>query len=76
MFFVLLGEWNPPEYDIHNRVNTFQPYKREARAESHRCAVNRFGKLACNFSTLLRFLEGNLFRKSLNGMTDFRQKGF
>ena len=30
------------------------------RAESRRCEVNTLGKLACNFSTFLRFLEGNV----------------
>ena len=33
--------------------------------ESHRCEENARGKLACNISTFLRFLEGNVFRKSL-----------
>ena len=37
------------------------------RAKYHRCEVNKFGKLACNFSTFLRILEGNLLRKSLTG---------
>ena len=44
MYFILLGEWNPPEYDIQTRGKTFQPDKREeratARAESHLCEVN------------------------------------
>ena len=34
------------------------------RAESHHCAVNTLGKLAGNFSTFSRFLQGNFFRKS------------
>ena len=32
--FCVLGEWNPPEYDIQTRGKTFQSDKREARAKA------------------------------------------
>ena len=66
MYFVLMGEWNPPDQGIHTRGKTFQPAKMKARAkrsESHCCAVNTLGACACNFSTFLRFLTGTHFRK-------------
>ena len=34
-------------------------------AESRRFELNTLGKLACNFSTLLKFLAGKFFRKSV-----------
>ena len=58
------------------------------RAQSHRCAVNTLGILACNFSMclsfshrnsmFLRFLEGILENRvqSLNGVIDFSQENF
>ena len=49
------------------------------RAESHRCEVNKLGKLACNFNTFFtvnqtEFLEN--CRQILNGVTDFNQEKF
>ena len=41
------------------------------------CEGNLSRKLARNFSTFLKFLEGSFFRKSfanLNGVTDFSQR--
>ena len=49
------------------------------RAESHRCEVNTIGKLACNFSTFLSFLEGIVLESRLqdqNGVTDFSKEKF
>ena len=83
MYFILLEEWNPPEYVIHTTGNTFQPDKRgahaESPAESLRCEVNTLGKLACNFSTFCKvsprdFLLDQL--ENLNGVTDFSHRNF
>ena len=54
MYFVLMGEWNPPGYVIHTRGRFFNPPKRKhelKRAKSHRCEVNLLGTFVCNFST-------------------------
>ena len=62
MYFVLLGEWHPPEYVIHTRGKTFNLTRGKQvlkHAESHRCQVNSLGKLACNFKLIFQaFSEG------------------
>ena len=68
MYFVLMGEWNPPEYDIHTRGRPFNLSKGKhvlKRVGSHRWDVNILGIFACNFSLFLKFLQGIHFRKSL-----------
>ena len=68
MYSVLLGECNPPEYDIHTRGKTFQPDKREAcakHAESHHCELSIMEILFVILACFLRFLKGNFFRISL-----------
>ena len=54
--------------------------KRERkRTESHLYEVNTLWKLACNFSTFLRFLEGNFLENRLQNLTevtDFSQEKF
>ena len=48
------------------------------RAESHRCAVNTFGKLACNFGMFFKVsLKGFILENSLqnlNRVADFSQE--
>ena len=68
MYFVLLGELNPPEKAFTLQGRLFNPPKGKhvlKRAESHCCEVNTLGILACNFRTFLRFIKRTLFRKSL-----------
>ena len=57
MYFVLMGEWNPPEYVIHTGGRVFNPTKQKhvlKRAECHRCEVTTLGNFACNFSTFFK----------------------
>ena len=52
-----------PEKVIHSRRKTFQSLRGKhvlKYAESHHCEVNTLVKLACHFSTQLRFLEGKV----------------
>ena len=34
MYFVLMGEWSPPEKAIHTRGKTFQPAKKKAHVKA------------------------------------------
>ena len=61
MYFVLMGEWNPPEKVIHTSGKTFQPAKKKARAESHRCEVDTLGIFACDFGTFFEVSQRDSF---------------
>ena len=67
MYFILMGEWNPPEWFIHTKEKTFNPSKVKhvlKPVESH---------VFQGFSEGL-ILENRL--QNLNGVTDFSQKNF
>ena len=62
MYFVLMGEWNPPEKVIHTGGRLFNLSKRNhVRAESHRCEVNTLGIFVCNFGTFFEVSQRDSF---------------
>ena len=68
MYFVFLGEWNPPKYVIHTRGRLFSLTRGKhvlKRAENHRCKVNLSAKLACSFSTFFKVSQRDFFTKLL-----------
>ena len=80
MYFVFLGEWNPPLLLIHTRGEGFHSSKWIARANaysSHHCVVNSevcslFYRVSLGFS---KSFFGDPMQ-NLNGMTDFRGEKF
>ena len=59
MYFVLMGEWNPPNKFFTPGERLVNPLKGThvlKRAASHLCDVNTLGILACSFSTFLKAL--------------------
>ena len=68
IYFVLLGDWNSSEYDIHTGGGLFNPTREKhmlKRVESHRCEVNILWKFFVILARFFKVSRRDFFRKWL-----------